>query len=168
MPKLSLVKLGCPGETTVTMIDGGICTYDHGSRLEEAVAFLRASRQFVAFVTINIGANDFACADLACVPAGVASIQANLPAIPGGDWARRRIPDGPLAGHDDLQPVPGRLADRSGRPGLGSDSRRSRASCRSTTCCGGTFLAHRVSVADVEGAFSTTDFTSDGVAPRGG
>ena len=36
MPKLSLIKLGCPGETTVTMIDGGICTYDHGSQLEEA------------------------------------------------------------------------------------------------------------------------------------
>ena len=32
-------------------------------------------------MTIDIGANDFACADLACVPAGVASIQTNLPTI---------------------------------------------------------------------------------------
>jgi hypothetical protein len=26
-PGLRLVKLGCPGETTVTMMKGGICTY---------------------------------------------------------------------------------------------------------------------------------------------
>ena len=60
-PRLWLVKLGCPGETTVTMIAGGICSYDHGSQLDEAVAFLRAHRSFVAFVTIDIGANDFPC-----------------------------------------------------------------------------------------------------------
>ena len=27
---LRLVKLGCSGETTVTLIDGGICTYRRG------------------------------------------------------------------------------------------------------------------------------------------
>jgi lysophospholipase L1-like esterase len=80
-PKLALEKLGCPGETTTTMIDGGICAYDHGSQLDEAVAFLHAHRQFVAFVTIDIGANDFPCQAAQCVPAGVASIQANLPSI---------------------------------------------------------------------------------------
>ena len=80
-PKLALVKLGCPGETTTTMVDGGICTYDHGSQLDEAVAFLAAHRQFVAFITIDVGANDFACADLSCVPDGVAAIQTNLATI---------------------------------------------------------------------------------------
>ena len=39
-PTLSLEKLGCPGETTDTFIDGGICGYDDGSQLDEAVAFL--------------------------------------------------------------------------------------------------------------------------------
>jgi lysophospholipase L1-like esterase len=80
-PKLSLVKLGCPGETTTTMIAGGICTYAHGSQLDEAVAFLRSHRSMVAFVTIDIGANDFPCQAAECIPAGVSAIQTNLPAI---------------------------------------------------------------------------------------
>ena len=81
LPKLSLVKLGCPGETTTTMIDGGICSYAHGSQLDEAVAFLRAHRALVAFVTIDIGANDFPCQAAECIPAGASAIQANLPHI---------------------------------------------------------------------------------------
>jgi lysophospholipase L1-like esterase len=80
-PKLSLEKLGCPGETTTTMIAGGICSYDHGSQLDEAVAFLQGHRQFVAFITIDIGANDFPCQAAECIPAGVGTIQSNLPAI---------------------------------------------------------------------------------------
>ena len=80
-PKLGLVKLGCPGETTTTMIAGGICSYPHGSQLDEAVSFLRAHRGQVAFVTIDIGANDFPCQAAECIPAGVTAIQTNLPAI---------------------------------------------------------------------------------------
>ena len=80
-PKLQLEKLGCPGETTHTMIAGGICSYPHGSQLDEAVAFLHAHRSLVAFVTIDLGANDFPCYDPACIPQGVSSIQTNLPTI---------------------------------------------------------------------------------------
>src|ERR1700684_457052 len=36
-PGLRLVKLGCPGETTSTMIHGGICRYRGGSQLAAAV-----------------------------------------------------------------------------------------------------------------------------------
>lgn len=57
-PTLKLVKLGCPGETTSTMIDGGICHYPGGSQLNAAVAFLHAHRGRVLLVTIDIGAND--------------------------------------------------------------------------------------------------------------
>jgi lysophospholipase L1-like esterase len=57
-PGLRLVKLGCSGETTHTMIDGGICSYPAGSQLRQAVAFLRAHRGRVSLVTIDIGAND--------------------------------------------------------------------------------------------------------------
>jgi lysophospholipase L1-like esterase len=80
-PRLSLIKLGCPGETTTSLIDGGICSYRHGSQLDEAVSFLRAHRNHVAFITIDIGANDFPCQAPECFPAGVAKIQANLPKI---------------------------------------------------------------------------------------
>ncbi|MGH3185860.1 MAG: SGNH/GDSL hydrolase family protein [Streptosporangiaceae bacterium] len=57
-PGLRLVKLGCPGETTDTMIHGGICRYRGGSQLAAAVAFLRAHRGHMVLVTIDIGAND--------------------------------------------------------------------------------------------------------------
>lgn len=58
IPALRLVKLGCSGETTATMIDGGICRYPAGSQLAQAVRFLRAHRGEVALITIDIGAND--------------------------------------------------------------------------------------------------------------
>src|ERR1700687_3625791 len=57
-PTLKLVKLGCPGETTSTMIDGGICPYPGGSQLKAAVAFLHTHHGRVLLVTIDIGAND--------------------------------------------------------------------------------------------------------------
>ncbi len=57
-PGLRLVKLGCSGETTHTMIGGGICSYPAGSQLAEAVGFLRAHRGKVSLITIDIGAND--------------------------------------------------------------------------------------------------------------
>jgi len=57
-PALRLVRLGCPGETTQTMMHGGICHYPAGSQLAAATAFLRAHRGHVFLVTIDIGAND--------------------------------------------------------------------------------------------------------------
>ncbi|HEY1621800.1 MAG TPA: SGNH/GDSL hydrolase family protein [Streptosporangiaceae bacterium] len=58
MPGLRLVKLGCSGETSYTMVHGGICQYPVGSQLAQADAFLRAHRRHMALVTIDIGAND--------------------------------------------------------------------------------------------------------------
>ena len=49
---LQLAKLGCPGETTTTMIYGGICYPAGTSQLDRAVAFLRSHH--VALVTIDI------------------------------------------------------------------------------------------------------------------
>jgi lysophospholipase L1-like esterase len=57
-PGLRLVRLGCSGETTKTMMNGGICPYPGGSQLAAATAFLRAHRGHVFLVTIDIGAND--------------------------------------------------------------------------------------------------------------
>jgi lysophospholipase L1-like esterase len=55
---LKLVKLGCPGETTATMINGGICTYPTGSQLKQAVAFISKHHASIKLITIDIGAND--------------------------------------------------------------------------------------------------------------
>jgi lysophospholipase L1-like esterase len=56
-PGLRLVKFGCMGETTSTMINGGICRYAGGSQLAAAERFLRTHRR-VPLVTLDIGAND--------------------------------------------------------------------------------------------------------------
>jgi lysophospholipase L1-like esterase len=68
--QLRLVKLGCSGETTETMIHGGICSYPGGSQLTAAEAFLRDHRGRVALVTIDIGANDPNSCILGDLPVG--------------------------------------------------------------------------------------------------
>ena len=86
---LRLVKLGCPGETTSTMINGGICRYPGGSQLAAAVSFLRAHRGHVFLVTIDIGANDpEECGNWAslgkvtsCLITGVPHVVTNLATI---------------------------------------------------------------------------------------
>ena len=55
-PGLKLAKLGCPGETTASMISGNVCSYREGSQLAAALAFLQSNK--VDLVTIDIGAND--------------------------------------------------------------------------------------------------------------
>jgi GDSL-like Lipase/Acylhydrolase family len=57
-PAWQLVKLGCSGETTSTMIHGGICRYAAGSQLAQAERFLREHRGHIGLITIDIGAND--------------------------------------------------------------------------------------------------------------
>lgn len=84
-PALRLAKLGCPGETTSTMVAGGICSYSLGSQLAQATAFLATHR--VAFVTLDIGANNLdACVsgaglDQACLTRGLAAANHDLPVI---------------------------------------------------------------------------------------
>lgn len=55
---LRLVKLGCGGESTATMITDSRCPYETGSQLGDAVEFLDQHPGEIAFITIDIGAND--------------------------------------------------------------------------------------------------------------
>jgi lysophospholipase L1-like esterase len=107
-PKLELVKLGCGGESTVSMRFGSqdpsvvlSCgtpryykhvLYPKGTQLAEAVSFLEAHNDKVALVTIDVGANDLQRLDpqgnlVICLfePAGcgaqTATLVANLTAI---------------------------------------------------------------------------------------
>lgn len=99
-PKLRLRKLGCPGESTTSMRFGSqplsfttSCgppeyyrdRYPHKTQLAEAVAALRAHKDNVAAMTIDIGGNDtvpcFFTADRACFDAGLQRVDANLRAI---------------------------------------------------------------------------------------
>jgi len=85
MRGLSLAKLGCSGETTTTMIEGGMCTYAEGSQLAAAMSFLQTHQ--VRFITLDIGANDIDhCVsltgiDTTCVTDALNTVGANLPQI---------------------------------------------------------------------------------------
>jgi len=59
-PGLQLANLSCSGETTDSMMNGGLCSYTTGSQLGDAEAFLTAHAGQVSFVTIDIGGNDLA------------------------------------------------------------------------------------------------------------
>ncbi len=96
---LSLVKLGCPGETTATLMDGGICGYSGdrrdsltgggGNQLAAALGFLRAHAGHVPLITIDIGANDLAscveptsaAAAAACAKSAIATVKLNVAKI---------------------------------------------------------------------------------------
>src|SRR5207253_2182066 len=90
MPTLQHVQLACPGDTTTSLISGGLayegrnprtpdgrCPYPRGSQLAEATSFLRAHRRFVTLVTIDIGGNDI----LKDPANGGFAVAANLPVI---------------------------------------------------------------------------------------
>ena len=87
---LQLVKLGCSGETTTTMITGGRCTdrYPLGtSQLAVAAQFLKDHGADVKYLTLDIGANDVdGCAtggsiDPVCISQGLVTIAKNLATI---------------------------------------------------------------------------------------
>ena len=60
IPSLVLRNVGCPGDTSRKMITGkhSLCEYGAGSQLNAAVAFLEAHPGQVAFITIDVGAQD--------------------------------------------------------------------------------------------------------------
>ncbi len=91
VPGLQVDNLGCSGETTTTMIHGGTCNgYVTGSQLGDAEAFLRAHSGHIAFLTLDIGADDIlgcishTAIDQACFTAGLARVQSELPQILAG------------------------------------------------------------------------------------
>ncbi len=84
--ELTVENLGCSGETTGTLLDGGKCTFDEGSQLAQAEAWLEENADDVRLVSIDIGGNDLLrCAtdeltvDEACVGKGLRAVSRNLP-----------------------------------------------------------------------------------------
>ena len=95
-PKAKLRNLSCSGATTTSMLGEDRCTYEQGSQVDAAVAFLAAHKTKVDLVTIDIGANDVTpCArgtvDVACAIGAVGTVERNLTAILG----RLRAATGP-------------------------------------------------------------------------
>lgn len=82
----ALVNLGCSGETTSSMLDGGSCTYAAGSQLAQAEQFLREHAGDTHLVTLDIGGNDVARCGFEglkpeCTKPALKTLASNLPRI---------------------------------------------------------------------------------------
>jgi len=176
-PGLRLVKLGCPGETTSTMTDGGSCRYPGGSQLAAAVAFLRAHRGHVFLVTDDIGANDLEdCGRqsnlikmLACFVTGTPGAVSRLATI----TERLRAAAGPsvrLVGMSYYLPDLAQWRDGSSGQAIARLSERLDAGYNDLL--GRAYADHGSRVANVFGAFDTSDFADQvtwpglGTVPR--
>ena len=163
-PGLKLVKLGCPGETTVSMINGGICRYPAGSQLAAAVGFLQAHRGRVLLVTLDIGANDpedcggqpslgqlaeCAVKDVPAAAGHLGTIVARLKAAAG--------PGVRIVGMNYYLPA---LAEwRSGLPGHVVAWTAEKLAAAYNNMLGRVYATSGIRVANVFGAFETADFT---------
>jgi lysophospholipase L1-like esterase len=166
---LRLKKLGCyTNESTAVMISGGShCSYPQGSQLNEAVAFL--ANHTVALITLSIGAQElldvFATPgpiNMRCLDNGLADIKKNLPTILK-TLQKAAGKDIPIVGMNYYEPSLAHwLLGASGHV-VATDSVKVIIMLNDTL--EQIYNAAGSPVADVEGAFSTTDFATMVVSP---
>jgi lysophospholipase L1-like esterase len=162
-PGLTLEKLGCPGETSTSMISGGICPYAAGSQLNAAVAFLQTHD--VELITLDIGANDVdGCVtvsslaiDPTCVEGGIASVSSNLPYILTVLRAAAGM-NTRIVAMNYYDPF--LAAWTQGASGQAVAQESLTAATTFNQVLGAVYQAFGVPVADVAKAFHTSDFTN--------
>ncbi len=163
IPGLMLKKLGCPGETSSSMVQGGVCpNYPVGSsQLDAAVNFLETHQNQVVLVTFDIGANDVdGCVtstniDKSCIESGFASVSGNLP------WILRQLrqavgPHTPIVGMNYYDPF--LAAWELGSTGQSIALQSLAAATEFNVLLGGIYQAFGIPVADVAQAFRIYNF----------
>jgi len=168
-PGLRLVQLGCPGETTRTMMHGGICRYPGGSQLAAAIAFVRAHHGHLLLITIDIGAND---PEHCAGQPGLAALASCIGQVPGAAanlteiLTRLRAAAGPgvrIVGMSYYLPE---LAEwRDGPLGQVIAWASERLAVDYNGMLDRAYAKAGVAVANVLGAFDTTDFGSPLMVP---
>jgi lysophospholipase L1-like esterase len=168
--RLKLEKLGCPGETTTSMLtgDGSPCTYPQGSQLAAALAFIRAHRGKAGLITLDIGANDVdGCVtggviSQACVTSGIADVKHDLPLILGA-LRRAAGPRTLIVGMNLYDPF---LADYlTGTAGQAAAAQSVTLAEQLNELLAAGDKAAGARTADVQDAFSTADFTDTATLP---
>ena len=164
-PRLQLVKLGCPGETSTTLIAGGLCPYagPAASQLEAATAFLEAHRGAVTLLTLDIGANDvLPCADVRtgrinqpCVEGALTRLARHLPYILA-TLREAAGPSVPIVALNYYNPFV--AVWLLGPAGHAAARAAADAADGFNALLEGVYAAHRVPVGDVARAFHADDF----------
>ncbi len=150
-----LVNLGCSGETTSSMLDGGTCSYAEGSQLDQAEQFLGDHASETHLVTLDIGGNDVARCGFeglkpACTTPALASLSTNLPKITSR--LRAAAPDVQIVLLNYYDPF--LVLDLLGSSGLGQTSVAELGKVNAAISLSA--KQSRGQVADVAGAFQTT------------
>ncbi len=162
--ELRLTKLGCPGETLDTMMNGGSCLYVAGSQLEAAVDFLSDNASKVYLVTIDMGANDFRDADCIgntgnpnCLTDVSAQIAADLATVLA-DLNNAASPDTTIIGVNYYNPFLSSWLDDLAGQALAMEAALAVGSL--TVMLDTTYDTAGILVADVAEAFQSDDFTT--------
>ena len=165
---LQLDQIGCPGETTKTMLDGGDSCYQPSqSQLSTAILFLSTHQADSGLVTIDLGFNNVVhCLKRQgptkdCVDQGLDHISEQLPQI----LTDLQVVAGPnvvFVGVGHYDPF---LADAlHGREGQFRANRSLQIIGRLNEALSDIFHAHGIEVADVASAFKSGDSTPTAMA----
>jgi len=161
-PSLSLKSFACGGTTTLAFIHGPGC--GPGTQLGKAEAFLTGHRGKIAFVTIDIGANEMIpCIDegavnSACAEGALGEDSVNLPIIIGGLQATS--PGVRIFAMNYYDPY---LSDgEKGEPGLALAGETLAVVDRLNSELEAIYAAYGVPVADTAGAFESHNFSLTG------
>ncbi len=170
IPGLQLEDLGCGGDSTTRMIEGGLChNYSTGNQLGDAEAFLRAHPGQVSFVTIDVGGDDIVGCGMTgtinptCVSNALNAVGTNLPIIMSG--LRAAGGSVPIIGMTYYDPL--LAAWYSGAFFMGEPSPASaRASLpvlhSLNDVVTGVYTKYGAPVADVQGRFQSNDWRPTG------
>ena len=170
---LTLEKLGCPGETSTSMLTGAgsPCSYPEGSQLGAAVAFIKANRGKVGLITLDIGANNVdgcvsgGAISPSCIAGGIAAARHDLPLI----LSALRDAAGPrttIVGMNLYDPF---LADYlTGAAGQAAAAESVGLAQEVNQLIESTDAQYGAATADVQDAFSTADATDTAVLPGAG
>lgn len=181
-PELRVHELGCPGETTTTTINGGICGYaggsrysytaDTGSQLGAALTFLTAHRGHVPLITIVIGANDILpCLQQGAIDQITACLQQVFPAVQQQltdtlAQLRHADPSATVVGMTYYDPE---LADwLTGSAGQAFATQSIAFTTSFRALLTGVYQAAGARIADVYTAFNTADTTDQVTLPGAG
>jgi hypothetical protein len=172
---LRLDQVGCPGETTTTMIYGGDhCYVSPDSQLSAAILFLHTHQDESGVVTIDLGFNNVvhclrrASDAKACVDEGFAHLGVELPQILT-DLQSVAGPDVTFIGVGHYDPYLAKSLD--GLVGKLHATRSLQDIGHLNDILSDTFHSHGIAVADVASVFQSGDVTPTalagiGVVPR--